>query len=248
MKHFLAYPLAGLAVTGLACTSLPAMAQAMTTVSPNAIQPETTLTISAEAEVTASPDVAYLSGGVVSEASTAQEALRQNSVNMAGVYKALEGAGLAKKNIQTSDFSLQPVYNYPENEPAVLTGYRVSNQVMVKVEDLDNVGSIIDTMVELGGNTFNGVSFDIQDSSELQNEARRKAMQEAVARAELYAEASGYQVARIVTISETGGYRPQPVGRMVMAEASMAKSAPTQISGGELTVSAGVSVVFELTQ
>ena len=110
---------------------------------------------------------------------------------------------------------------------------------------MENVGAVIDAMVAEGGNNFSGVSFAVEDPTELQNEARRKAMKEAIARADLYAEAAGYRVARIVTISENGSYNPQPRPMMAARSMAMDESAPTQISGGELTYSASVNVVFE---
>lgn len=238
-------PALGALAIGLAFSAVPAQAQSMTMTSPNAIQPETTLSINASAIVAAEPDVAYLTGGVVSEALTANEALRKNATNMAGVYAALEKAGLERKNIQTSNFSLQPKYTYPENAERILSGYTVSNQVTAKVTRLDDVGDLIDAMVAQGGNSFDGVRFDLLDSSEIMNEARRKAMTEAIERAKLYAQVSGYEVARIVTISESGGFTSQPRPQMV-ARMSAMESAPTQISGGELSYSSDVSVVFEL--
>ena len=234
------------AAIGIAFSFMPAQAQEMSAkMNHNSIQPETTLSISAEGQVVAAPDLAILSGGVVSEAKTAKEALQMNARDMAGVMKALKDAGVPEKDIQTSNFSLQPQYQYPKEGPRYLTGYQVSNQVTAKVRDLENVGGVIDAMVTQGGNSFSGVSFAVEDPSELQNEARRKAMKEAVARANLYAEAAGYRVARIVTISENGSYNPQPRPVMMARAESMDAGMPTQISGGELTYSAGVNVMFE---
>lgn len=244
MLNPLSTPVLGALMLGLAFSDVPAQAQTMS-VSPNAIQPETTISISASAEVFAEPDTAILTGGVISEAPTAREALQKNADDMAGVYNALKAAGLPEKNIQTSNFSLQPRYTYPENAEVILSGYTVSNQVSAKVKDLDAVGKLIDAMVSQGGNSFSGVSFSVEDPSELVNEARRKAMKEAMARAELYAQISGYQIARIVTISENSQYSPQPRPQMMMREAAM-DMASTKISGGELTYSADVNVVFEL--
>ena len=237
--------LMSVAALGLVLSAVPAQAQANMTMNHNSIQPETTLSISASADVMSAPDVAYLTGGVISEAPTAEAALRQNADDMAGVFEALKEAGLPEKDIQTSNFSLNPKYEYPKNGQRLLTGYTVTNQVTAKVTDMDNVGGVIDAMVAQGGNSFNGVSFAVEDPSELMNEARRKAVAEAMERAELYADATGYQVARIVTISEGGSYSPQPKMMMAAREMSVADSAPTQISGGELTYSANVNIVFE---
>lgn len=245
MLKILSAPILALSMASLSGAALPAAAQEMHAMNHNAIQPETTLNISATAEIIAEPDVAWLTGGVTSEGETAKDALAQNAANMAGVYRALEAAGIARKNIQTSNFSLQPKYTYPKNAERILDGYIVSNQVTVKVTELDKIGGMIDAMVALGGNTFNGVRFGLLDSSEVMNEARRKAMKEAMARAELYADVTGYQVARIVTINESGGYNPSPQPVMMRA-AAMDMAESTQISGGEQSYSMTVNVEFEL--
>ena len=215
---------------------------------PNSIQPETTLNISATGQVERAPDLAILTGGVTTDAKTAQEALAANREAMVALFGVLEEAGIEDKDIQTSNFSLNARYNYPRNESPVLVGYTASNMVTVRVHDLANVGPIIDAMVAEGGNTFNGVQFALEDPSEAQDEARRKAMEAALARAELYANAAGLKIKRIVTMSESGGYMPQPMPMMAMRAMDMAESAPTPIAGGEVGYSATVNIQFELEQ
>ena len=212
---------------------------------PNSIQPETTLSISADGRVMREPDIDFNMTGVKSEAKTANAAMQANSTAMNGVFRALENANIAKKDMQTSDFSLQPRYDYANRvngQPPRLVGYTASNQLSVKVRDLENLGETMDALVEAGGNTFSGLRFALDDDRAAKNEARAIAMREAVARAELYAKASGYSVARIVTISESSGYAPQPMA--MMSRSSMAESTP--IASGEVGYSMTVNVVFEL--
>ncbi|MBR9806012.1 MAG: SIMPL domain-containing protein [Alphaproteobacteria bacterium] len=250
-----------LAGTMAACAQMPAAqnASAGTMTSsyhPNSIQPETTLDISAEATVKQAPDIAYINAGVQAEADTAQQAMADQAKAMNSMFEALAAAGIPEKDMQTSNLSLNPVYDYVEETDGngrrsgkqVLRGYTASNQLTVKVSDLDNLGETLDSLVAAGGNTFNGLSFALEDPSDAQDEARRKAIKDAMSRAELYAEAAGMRVGRIVNISEAGGYAPQPMqmDRMVMNEAMGAKSTP--ISGGEIGYSAQVSVKFELVK
>lgn len=236
----------------------PAESIAMPTVTPNAaplesahpnsIQPETTLNISAEGSVNREPDIAFLNTGVQSQGATAQEAMAANREAMNGVFDALKKAKVSDKDMQTSNFSLQPQYDYSNRkngEPPRLVGYTASNQLTVKVRDLDTLGETMDALVGAGGNTFSGLSFALDDDRAARNEARDIAMKEAIARAELYAKAAGYQVARIVTISESGNYRPQP---MAMARMEMASDRSTPIAAGEVGYSVTVNVVFELRQ
>ena len=237
---------------GLAQESAPVTAGAYG--APNSIQPETTLEITAEANVKREPDIAYITAGVQEERATASEAMAAQAESMTGVFDALEKAGVAKKDMQTSNFSLWPRYDYHQirdkdgstHSEQRLIGYAASNQLTVKVRDLDNLGTTMDSLVKAGGNTFSGLSFALDDDKEVRNEARRKAMAEARARANLYAEAAGLKVLRIVRITESGSYTPGPMPMARMAEAKAADSFSTPVAGGEVGYSATVNVLFEL--
>lgn len=216
------------------------------TTHPNSIQPETTLSISAEGSVNREPDIAFLNAGVQTQGETAQAAMSANSAAMNGVFDALASADVDRSDMQTSNFSLQPQYDYSNRqsgEPPRLTGYQASNQLTVRVRELDNLGETMDALVSAGGNTFSGLTFALEDDRAAKNAARDIAMKEAIARAELYAAASGYEVARVVTINESGGFSPQPMAMMAEAR-SMDRSTP--IASGEVGYSVTVNVTFEL--
>lgn len=250
-----------LVVPQVACAQMPAMAQqsapAITGAygAPNSIQPETTLEITAESTVKREPDIAYITAGVQEERATASEAMAAQAESMTGVFAALRKAGVAEKDMQTSNFSLWPRYDYHQiqdkdgstHSEQHLVGYTASNQLTVKVRDLDNLGSTMDSLVKAGGNTFSGLNFALDDDSEVRDEARKQAMTDARARAELYAQAAGLKIKRIVRITESGGYMPSPMPMARMAEKS-ADSFSTPVAGGEVGYSATVSVLFELTQ
>ena len=216
------------------------------TTHPNSIQPETTLSITAEGSVNREPDIAFLNAGVQTQGETAQTAMSANATAMNGVFEALEAANVDRKDMQTSNFSLQPQYDYSNRsngQPPRLPGYQASNQLTVRVRDLDNLGQTVDALVGAGGNTFSGLRFALEDDRAAKNAARDIAMKEAISRAELYAAASGYEVARIVTLSESGGYRPQPMAMMAQARSS---ESATPIASGEVGYSVSVNVTFEL--
>jgi len=236
---------AGTAFLALSVPQALADEQKMTA-HPNSIQPETTLSISAEGSVDAEPDLAYITTGVRTEAKTAADALSENAERMNALFDVLKDADIEERDIQTSNFSLNPKYDYPERRAPRLVGFEVSNQVTVRVRDLDGLGGILDTVVEAGGNEFGGLSFAVEDDSDLRDEARKLAMENAVARAELYADAAGYEIARIVTINEGGSYAPQPMKMQARMQMDRAESAPSPVAGGELSFRASVNVVFEL--
>lgn len=212
----------------------------------------TLLTVSADGRSTRLPDLALFSAGVTTQGKTAAEALTANSSDMNRVIAALKKAGIADKDIQTSNLSINPVYGQPTFGPngqviqeARIIGYQANNQVQVKQRDLKNFGRVLDALVAAGANQVNGPNFMIENADSALDEARVAAMKKARARAELYARAAGLRVARIVSISEGGGYVP-PMP-MVFAKAEMAAdAAPTPVAPGQVESQVSVSVLFEL--
>ena len=212
----------------------------------------TLLSVSAEGHTNRVPDLAVFTAGVTSQGSTAGEALSANSAAMNRVVQALKRAGIADRDIQTSNLNLNPVYAPQRQLPdgtidppqPRIAGYQVNNQVTVRQRNLAQFGRVIDTLVEAGANQVNGPSFQMDDGDAAADEARGDAMRRA--RADLYARAAGLRVVRILSISEGGGYVPQPpvmYARMAMADAG---GSPSPVSAGEVTTQASVNVLFEL--
>lgn len=213
----------------------------------------TILSLNAEARAVRQPDLAVFSAGVTSQGKTAVEALSANSADMNRVIAALKKAGIADRDIQTSNLSLHPVYasqvvrpdGRVENQEPRIIGYQANNQVNVRQRKLDDYGRVLDTLVSAGANQINGPSFELDDGDAAMDEARTAAMAKARQRAELYAHAAGLRVRRIVSISEGGGYNPPPMP-MRYAKVAMADAAPTPVAAGEVELMATVSVQFEL--
>lgn len=212
----------------------------------------TLLTVTVEGKSTRTPDVAVFSAGVVSEGRTASEALSANAAAMNKVIATLKKAGIADKDIQTSQINLNPVYGQPVigpngqmvQEPRIV-GYQANNSVTIRSRDIVGFGKVLDALVASGANQINGPAFQMADPGGAMDEARTNAMKGARARADLYARAAGLRVVRIVSISESGGYAPpQPMyARVAMADAS---AAPTPIAAGEVEAQVSLTVQFEL--
>ena len=210
------------------------------------------ITIEGRGEVTAKPDMAQINSGVTSQGATAREALDANSAAMAELIAALKEAGIEARDIQTSGFSVNPNYVYSDARdangytlPPKIEGYQVANSVTVTVRDLDALGSILDKSVTVGANTINGVTFAVADPSDLYDEARKAAFEDARDKAELYATAAGGKLDEIESISETQGFNaPQPVAMYSMR--AEAQSADVPVEGGELTFAINVNVQWEL--
>lgn len=206
----------------------------------------TRLDIVATGEVARIPDIARISAGVVTQASSATAAIAQNARQMESVRGALRRAGIADRDIQTSQISLNPEYRYVENQPPVLTGYRASNEVSVRFRDIANTGKILDALVAEGANQINGPMLGLDKPEQALDEARASALKTAQARADMYARSLGRRVRRIVSISEAGAqYQPIPRPMMAMSRA-MGEVAQSKIDPGEQVVAVSLSVSFEL--
>ncbi len=205
----------------------------------------TTLTIVAEGHSDRAPDIADLSGGVVTQAATAAAALAANATKMTQVVAAVRRAGVAERDIQTSGLSLQPQYKYGDNHPPILTGYQVSNTVAIRVRKLAELGALVDALVAAGANQINGPTFRVDDADGALDAARTAAVIAARARAQLYAAAAGMHLGRIRSISEGTPARVEPINEIVVS-AARKFAAATPVAPGEVTLGATVTMVFEL--
>jgi uncharacterized protein YggE len=204
----------------------------------------TRLDVTATGEVTRVPDLAIINAGVVTRASTARSALQQAANKMARVRAALARAGVADRDIQTSNISLNPDYAYENNRPPRLTGYNASNQVTVRFRDIANAGEILDALVAEGANSINGPTLTIDRPEAALDEARTRAIAAGRSRAELYARSMGLRVVRVVAVSESGGSYPVPPPVVMMrAEAA---DASTKIDPGEQKLQVTLAMTFEL--
>jgi uncharacterized protein len=225
------------------CAAAPAAAQ--TVQAPMPAIAGTRLEVSATGEATRVPDVAIISAGVVTRQPTATAAIQENSAQMERVLAALKRAGIEDRDVQTSSINLNPEYRYQENRAPQLVGYTASNQVSIRFRDIGNTGKILDALVAQGANQINGPTLTIDKPEAALDEARLKALANGRARADVYARALGKRVARIVSISESGGSHPVPPPMPMMMEAR-AQGADTKIVPGEQKLQANLSIVFDL--
>jgi uncharacterized protein YggE len=221
------------------------MAQAETAPAADAMYRATTLNLAAYGETSVAPDMATINLGVTVEARTAAAAMAANAQKMTAVTAALKAAGIAPKDIQTSGLNLNAQYVYEQNLPPRLTGYQASNQVTVTVRDLARLGQSVDAVVGAGANQVNGVSFGLSDPTAAENAARTLAVRALQAKAALYATATGYRLQRLVSLTEGGGYAPQPP-MPALRMAMKAEAASTPVEAGELKVRIDINGLYEL--
>lgn len=214
-------------------------------VAPAWAQDQRVISVTGEASVEAAPDMATIRLGVTNEAPEAGTAMEATSVAVRAVIDRLSAQGIADRDIQTSGFSLQPVWSGrgPNNsETPEITGFFARNGVTVRVRDLTALGGILDAVVQDGANTFNGLEFGLQAPEPLESEARQAAVKDAMARAEELAEAAGVTLGSVQSMSEQS-YRAKP---MMMEMASARSMGDVPVAAGEVGVQAQVSMSFAI--
>ncbi|MXO68051.1 SIMPL domain-containing protein [Pelagerythrobacter marinus] len=194
------------------------------------------------------PDVAQIGAGVTTRAASAQEAVRENARAMARVTAQLRELGIAARDIQTANFSLNPQYDYDrEGGTRTFVGYDVTNQVQVKLRDLDRAGEALDALVAAGANNIYGPNFMLEADEAARREARSRAFASGQDMAREYARMAGYSDVRLLEISESfqshGGPRP-----MAMRQSAESADAGTRIAPGEVGTAATVTLTFEMTR
>lgn len=197
-----------------------------------------------EAVVTAKPDRAQIDIGVVTQADTSQAAASKNAVQLDAVLSQLKRLLGAGADIKTISYSLSPNYKYPTNggEPTV-TGYTATNVVRVTLDDLTQVGKVIDAATGSGANRIQSLQFTLKNREAVEAQALTEAARSARKKADTLAAALGVGVTRILSATES-----TPAIIPVRAEmyAARAASVETPIQPGMIEVRATVSLVVEI--
>ncbi|MBB4477490.1 SIMPL domain-containing protein [Rhizobium etli] len=233
MTALLALPLAAAA---------PAMAQ-------EAKPREAVISVTGDGESSMAPDMAVVTLSVVKQAKTAREALDENNKAMKDVLGALKSGGIAERDLQTSGFSIQPQYNYPQpvdgqQQQPQLIGYQTINSITVRLRDLAKLGQVIDQSVTLGINQGGEIQFTNDKPEAAIEEARKNAVAEAAKKAKTLSEAAGVKLGRIIEINENDPRPlPQPAYRATMMKEA---DAAVPVQGGETTYHVSVTVTFAI--
>lgn len=231
----------------LAAIPLGAVPAVAAEVSINASSPVVELSIYEQVEV--EPDIVHVGSGVETDAPTAVEALRRNSAEMQRVIDVLKRLGIEARDIQTSSISLNAQYDYNRaTQQQVFRAYRASNQVRVKLREIERAGEVLDALVSAGATNISGPSFSVEDDTQAKSEARKRALERGKAQAEEYAAFAGYSGVRLLQVGESirGSSGPVvPEAMMVRAQADIA-SAP--IEPGLVSTGVSLQLTFEMVE
>jgi uncharacterized protein len=199
------------------------------------------VTVIGSGQVQGVPDTLTADVGIEFTAPDVTAAMNQTNDRQQAVINAVTGAGVDRKDISTTDVSLQPQF---DNAGGAITGYRASNSIRVKIHPTDSASHVLAVIVGAGGDAtrINSVSYSIADDSQLVKDARARAFQDAKNRAEQYAQLSGLKLGKIISISEASGATPPLPGPL--RGGAMPSAVP--LEPGQQTVGFSVTAVWEL--
>jgi uncharacterized protein len=221
------------------------------------ITPGNTISVSGYGESYSTPDIATFTYSVVSEKPTVAAAQTDATAKSNAVLAYLKSAGVDQKDIQTSNYSINPMYDWVQgscvngicpNGRQVLRGYEVRQSNTVKVRDTGKAGELLSGIGDKGATEVSGLQFTFDDPNQGQNEARQKAIADAKAKADELAKQLGVGIVRVVSFNESTGGNPQPVsyGRGGVTNQAMDAKAAPELSVGQNKVTSSVSVTYEI--
>jgi uncharacterized protein YggE len=203
------------------------------------------VTVVGAGEVQGTPDTLTVNASIEFVAPDVTGAMNQTSDRQKAVIDALVGSGIDRKDISTTQVSLQP--QFAGGDSTAIIGYRASNSIDVKIRKLDSASQTLSLIVSTGADAtrINSVNYSIEDDSQLVKDARARAFNDAKDRAEQYAQLSGLGLGKVISITESGGATPPPTPIPYTRGAEMATAVP--VEPGQQTVGFSVTVIFELT-
>ncbi|UVI38531.1 SIMPL domain-containing protein [Qipengyuania spongiae] len=202
-------------------------------------------------QIEVEPDLATVGTGVTTKAPTAVEALRRNSAEMERLVQMIRALGIAAEDIQTARINLNAQYDYRNNQSPRFTGYQASNQVTVKLREVERVGEVLDAFVSAGATNINGPYFSIENDVEAKATARRRALERGQKQAEDYARIAGYRGVRLVQVAEairsSGGSGPE--SDAIVVTGARVQSAPQPpVAPGVVSTGVAIALTYEMTR
>ena len=205
-----------------------------------------TISVPGEGTASAAPDLAKIEAAVVTRSATASDAISSNNTTMDAVLDALENLGIEEKDIQTSMINLSPYYNKSQTNQNVIAGYRASHGLTICIRKMDKVGETLDGMITAGINQVSGIRFTVENSDQLESDARKMAVADASAKAKLYASELRVTVGDVISLRE-GSFR---FGSSYMSfkevSASDIGSVPI-VAPSEVTYYANINIDFAIS-
>lgn len=205
-----------------------------------------TFAVSGEGKVTMVPDIAIVHVGVTAQGANVTRVQEELNVKINAMSEAIKKLGVDAKDIKTSYYNISPTYDYSAANQRI-TGYQANSNLTIKVRKIDNANAVIDAATSQGANQVGGVSFDVDDKTKAENEAREAAVADAKSKAEAAAKAAGFKLGRVINYSEGGGSAPRPMMYDSAKTLPIAGGGePTQVEPGSSEISVNVTLSYEI--
>ena len=198
-----------------------------------------------EGKVSVPPDIAIVNAGVTAQANSVQTAQDLLNKNINAVRRAVKAAGVDSKDIQTSGYNINPQQDYT-NPTQKITGYQATSNLTIKVRVIDNANKVIDAATSAGANEIGGITFDVDDKTAAQNQARTLAVADAKTKAENAAKIAGFSLGKIINYTEDFGNVIRPVPMMANAVPSSGGGVPTQVESGSNDITVDVTLSYQI--
>jgi len=203
------------------------------------------ISVSGEGKVYAKPDVAVISLGVETQGLKSQDTVNQNNEKMTKIIESVKGLGVEDKDIKTTLYSLNPVYDYT-NWGRVFKGYSLNQQVQVKIRNFDKISDILDQATSNGANTIGDLQFTVDDIEKVRAEARKEAILKAKEKALVLTDQTGLKIQKLVNIYDNNNFPPQPFYNQGFGGDIMEKSIAPQIESGQMEINVSITLVYRV--
>ncbi len=206
-----------------------------------------TFTVTGEGKAVAIPDIAVVNVGVQTQGLTANAVQQEMNTKMNKVIEAVKKLGIDANDIQTTNYSITPTYDYSLPTQRI-TGYQANTNLTIKVRVMDRANAVVDAATANGANNVGGVTFDVSDKTKVENEARSKAVTEAKNKAQAAAQAAGFTLGRVINYSEDDGGTPRPMMQIPLAGGGPVtdQKSTTQVEPGSSEITVDVSLSYEI--
>jgi len=206
------------------------------------------LTVSGEGRAFAAPDIALLQLGVISEGMSIKKVIEDNTEKMNAILQEIKDLGVEEKDIQTTNYSLTPRYDWIEGE-RVFRGYTLNQEINVKIRNFEKIGLILEGATGKGANLVGDLQFTVDDLEKVRESARREAIEKAKAKANQISTASGLKLGKITNLYEDFygiPYQATGLGGAMKEAATSAAQVPPQIQAGENEITVSITLVYQL--
>jgi hypothetical protein len=209
------------------------------------------ITVSGEGKVTSSPDIATLTLGIETEGKEIKDITNKNVASMNKIIEGLKNLGIESKDIQTAQYSVDSQYNWTEKEGRILSGYKISQNVNVKIRNFTKIGDVLTMATNNGANVVNSLQFSIENLEQLRSQARADAIKQAKEKAETLAKQTGIKLGDIIGVYENNyaydyGYGSAESSVKLMSVPADGGGVPAQIETGEEKITITVNLTYKI--